>query len=160
MEQMTDIQKKLAEIDRMRDEIRTMEEQIGQLGDRVDKCGGNDDAYRQIGEWDRHAAELRQPLTKLIAEVRASDPAAFGAWVERNRETLRQQILMILATARPEAKTIEDAVMQITLDAKFSNDDLTVLRLAGYLDEWRDVLTGTRPFALHPPSWETKPKVS
>ncbi len=152
----TESAKKLLEIDRMRDEIRTTEEQIGQMGDRVYKCGGNDDAYRQIGEWDRHAAELRKSLTKLIAEVRAADPTAFAAWVERNREALRRQILAILAGARPELKNIEDAVMQITLDAKFSDDDLTVLRLAGYLDEWRDVLAGTRPYALQPPSWEVK----
>ena len=155
MNEPLDAMQRLAEIDRLRDEIRTMEEEVGTRASQVDKRGGTEEDMRRIGELDRHAADLRPGLTRKVKEIRQLAPQAFQAWVGRNQETLRRRIMAELQKERPDVKTIDEGLARIRTDATFSNADLLVLNLVGHLDAWRELLEGKAPYALNPPSWET-----
>ena len=159
MSTIMDAQRRLAEIDRLRDEIRSIEDEVATRAGQAEKRGASSEEMRQIGALDRKAAELRPTLDTQIKELRRLHAEAFTAWVERNRATVRRMVMAELAKSRPGVQSVEDGLARITADASYTSDDLNVLRLAGFLDEWREVLEGKRPHALFPPSWETYPTV-
>ena len=148
----------IAQIDRMRDELRSAEEEVSDLVGKANRGYRSDEDIRRIGERERLAAELKSPLAKAVTRLRTQVPDFFREWVERNRQSLQRVILEELCKARPEIKTLEEGLGRIAQDAKYTTSDLNVLRLAGLLDEWKDLLSNKRQYALNPPSWEAWPK--
>ncbi|RCK78747.1 MAG: hypothetical protein OZSIB_1100 [Candidatus Ozemobacter sibiricus] len=154
-----DAQRRLAEIDRLRDEIRAIEDEVAARAGQAESRGASPEELRQIGARGRQATELRARLEKWCQELRRDHPEIFAAWAERHQAAVRRLIMAELARHRPGVASVEEGLARITAEGAYSSDDLKVLQLAGFLDEWREVLEGKRPYALFPPTWETYPPV-
>ena len=157
MTEPMDVSKLVAEIDQFRNSLLIIEEDIASHADRVNRRGGCDEDFRRIGEQERKAIEIRAPLTKLVERLRIQAPDAFKVWMKRNQDTLRALIMKEVSRLRPAVTTVEEALVCITRDANYSNDDLMILRLSGYIEEWNEVASGKRPYALNPSAPTTPP---